>query len=531
MNFSTPKFESAVKEFKALCPGHEQLFRFGQFYVTRRTLADLIGQIEVELRSNIRFLHTPEEPPPAELNNLIKFFKTKLNKAVSEISVVEITSMLDLIEVGGDMAAIRAMFVPSPNDRVNAQKEFTEVWSTPDIGSAPTFTTSPASLGKALAASQLEKDRCFQVLRAFARKLLKKRGITNLPPAVTISDGMIAGAFVFPPDTVPATEVPQRTIKYGSPTALAAAMIRMKEALKKDAYVHCGVLSGALHEHSKFPQPEHHIIVFAHDTINGQDAFLFWDPDAAHTNIASTKWGEGFGVLFGTAGRLSTAFDDGDLVAIETNKNEGKTFGNHHNEKVRHCYQVYSLQTLPLSKTLRLHVKLLELPSRSTFDQMLHNTVALYAAHDIEIIEASREILTPLDGTDLGRFQTIFVGESRIGEPTADLTDLHDTLRSRGRDFGVEPAPSDVVVAFVRNLVPANRGCSNHPLEMPGVVVSASVAGEWTLAHEIGHLLGLEHVLDTNHLMFESTVSIANLPPALTDDDLATIIASPLTEV
>jgi hypothetical protein len=66
---------------------------------------------------------------------------------------------------------------------------------------------------------------------------------------------------------------------------------------------------------------------------------------------------------------------------------------------------------------------------------------------------------------------------------------------------------------------------------MPGAVLSASLAGEWTLAHEIGHVLGLEHVLDTGHLMSVSTASIVNLPPRLTDDEVATIIASPLAEV
>lgn len=180
MNFSTPKFDSAVAEFKAFCPGHEQLFRFGQFYVTKRTINDLMAQIEGELRNNIRFKFLP----PEQLNNTITFFKTKLGVPITLVDVGAITHMLDLIEVDGDMAPIRAMFVPSQNDRANAQRDFTALWSTADIPAAPLFSTSTATLGKAQAAFQLEKDRCFQVLRAFARKLLKKRGITNLSPMV-----------------------------------------------------------------------------------------------------------------------------------------------------------------------------------------------------------------------------------------------------------------------------------------------------------------------------------------------------------
>jgi uncharacterized protein YcgI (DUF1989 family) len=38
------------------------------------------------------------------------------------------------------------------------------------------------NFNSALAAFQLEKTKCFDVLRAFARKLHKKRGMTALPP-------------------------------------------------------------------------------------------------------------------------------------------------------------------------------------------------------------------------------------------------------------------------------------------------------------------------------------------------------------
>ena len=52
MTFSTPKLEAAVAQFKALCPGHSGMFRFGNFYVRRRTTNDLFAQIKAELKSN-----------------------------------------------------------------------------------------------------------------------------------------------------------------------------------------------------------------------------------------------------------------------------------------------------------------------------------------------------------------------------------------------------------------------------------------------------------------------------------------------
>ena len=308
----------------------------------------------------------------------------------------------------------------------------------------------------------------------------------------------------------------------------------MKAAIDAGGFVHCGVLSGALHEHSKFGSPEHHILVFAYDSIDGQDAFLFWDPDAAKSNIASTKsaanpqgWGEGFGVLFSRMGRLTTAFDDADLAAIDRHE-KAKTFGDHTNETLRHCYQVYQLFTLPMRAAVKLHVKVLQPPVHASVDDMLNNAIAVFAARGVEVLEVSREILeTP--GTDMDKFQTLYIGEGK--EATDEVVELHETLRADGRDFGVQPTDQEMVVAFVRTLVPASLGCSNHAPEKPGAVISSALAGEWTLAHEIGHVVGLDDVADETRLMFRSTAEIAPLPPALSDEDLATILDSPLVQV
>ena len=41
MGFSTPKFNAAVASLKSLCGAHEELFKYGQFYVTGHTIDDL----------------------------------------------------------------------------------------------------------------------------------------------------------------------------------------------------------------------------------------------------------------------------------------------------------------------------------------------------------------------------------------------------------------------------------------------------------------------------------------------------------
>jgi hypothetical protein len=521
VNFKTPKLDAAVTAFKALFGSHTQLFRYGQFYVTKRTLDDLFAAIEGDLRGNPLLSLQPDQ-----LENLIRFFKAKLSVPVMSVAVPVIMQMLDLVEHNGDMAFIRSLFQPSGADRANAQRDFEAIWSRPDIPSSPLWSGTTSSLGKVQAAFQLERDKCFQVLRAMARKLVTQRGITGLPAASILSEGAVGGAFVH--DTVPGTQtqVPQQTIRYQSPAGLAAAIARMKAAIDAGGYVHCGVLSGARHENSVFPQPEHHVLVFAYDRIDGQDAFLFWDPDASHSNIDGTGWGDGFGVLLGTTGRLSTAIDAADLSKVDRDK-DSPNFGDHLDQVRRHCYQVYYLQTLPMAKTVRVHARLLQAPSRSTMDEMLYHATMLYATYNIELIEASREVYTT-PGTELDRFQILFVGDEVEDEPTADLADLHETLRVGGRELGVETAPTDIVVAFVRSLVPAARGCSRHPLERPGAVLSASMADQWTLAHQLGHLLGLAHGTDPDNLMFPSTEAIEVEPPQLTDEEVITILASPL---
>jgi hypothetical protein len=64
----------------------------------------------------------------------------------------------------------------------------------------------------------------------------------------------------------------------------------------------------------------------------------------------------------------------------------------------------------------------------------------------------------------------------------------------------------------------------------PSAIV-AQYANNWTLAHEVGHVLDLKHVYDDkNRLMFgDGTAQITNLPPDLTAEEGAKMIASVFT--
>ena len=85
------------------------------------------------------------------------------------------------------------------------------------------------------------------------------------------------------------------------------------------------------------------------------------------------------------------------------------------------------------------------------------------------------------------------------------------------------------MVYFVRSTVPPFNGCAAHPAGQPGAVVVQG-ATQWTLAHEVGHVLGLPHVDNNDRLMTgNGTANITNPPPDLTTSEVSTMAASPFT--
>jgi hypothetical protein len=503
MALNTPKLDAAVEKLKNRCASHRQLYRYGQFYVTGRTVDDLAAYIESTLAAITRF---GKDSPPSV------FIRDKLRVPVDDVNVPAIMAKLDEIEKDGDMNQLRILFKPTKADRANAQSALDATWSSNDL--TDRWFSGMPSLPRARAAREIEKNRCRQVLRDFARMLLKDQ-----PAPAQLSTFLLAGAFL--KDITPQ----RQEVSYPAAADLSAAVAKMKAVIDDGGYVHCGVLSGARHDKSKFGQPEHHILAFAYDTVEGQTAFVFWDPDCLRSNISGLTWGRGFGLLFSRAGRLCTGIDDADLAGIDVNP-DSASFGDHNTrDPDRHCYQVYTLQSLPLKKVVKLHAKVLSTPSAASVDDMLDKAVWLYAAHGIELHEASREVIDP--GSDLDRYQTLFTGDGVT--PSDELTALHAALRDRREEFGVVPPANEAVVAFVGELVPTARGSALSPPDQPGIVLSAATANDWTLAHEIGRLAGLDIVAAPGDLMSPSTAGLDD--PVLSDAEAQTVLESPLAEV
>ncbi len=165
-------------------------------------------------------------------------------------------------------------------------------------------------------------------------------------------------------------------------------------------------------------------------------------------------------------------------------------------------------------QTLRLHIKVLTNPSIA-IARMVAAMQQVYEAVGIRVHWVSTETL------NLPALNDVDVGSCAIGSVTAEQRQL---FANRNNAWG-----SDVVVYFVRSTVPVFNGCAAHPAGQPGAVV-AQIATVWTLAHEVGHVLGLNHVSDNNRLMTgNGTSNITNPPPDLISVEVNSMRASTLT--
>jgi hypothetical protein len=162
--------------------------------------------------------------------------------------------------------------------------------------------------------------------------------------------------------------------------------------------------------------------------------------------------------------------------------------------------------------TVVLHAKVLAdpLPDLPT---ALASMQLVYGAWDLDVDLRSVEQLQD------GSLADLPVGECGMGAPTPEQQRLFANRQGVG--------PNEMVAYFVRSTIPPYNGCAAYPGGLPGAVI-AQHATRWTLGHEIGHVMGLEHV-DNNHQLMtgNGTSNITNPPPILDPDEAAKMIASP----
>ncbi|MFE6834997.1 hypothetical protein ACFVFI_09180 [Streptomyces sp. NPDC057705] len=116
-------------------------------------------------------------------------------------------------------------------------------------------------------------------------------------------------------------------------------------------------------------------------------------------------------------------------------------------------------------------------------------------------------------------------GKCGTGNGTADQDELYDYRAGAG--------PDDVVVYIVRTIMSDSGpldGCAQQlPFHQPGLVVESDVQN-WVVAHEMGHVLGLDDIKgDTDALMFDGSAPYTNPPPNVARSESVTMISNQLT--
>jgi hypothetical protein len=135
---------------------------------------------------------------------------------------------------------------------------------------------------------------------------------------------------------------------------------------------------------------------------------------------------------------------------------------------------------------VRVHLKIIDNPIGFTLDEMVSAMRQVYANFGIGvIIRTTEDLTTVLPPATITDFLTIDIGGCVMGTTTTEQDDLFNNRNNVGNN--------EIVVYFVQSTNPPNNGCAAHPNGRPGAVV-VRAASRWTLAHEIGHVLGLRHV-------------------------------------
>ncbi|MFI1439024.1 tachylectin-related carbohydrate-binding protein [Streptomyces fructofermentans] len=247
-----------------------------------------------------------------------------------------------------------------------------------------------------------------------------------------------------------------------------------------------------------------------------------WKQGTAHWtagaggNKVSGGWNVYGKVLSGGNGVIYGIYPNGDL---QWYRHDGWKQGTAHwtagagGNKVSGGWNVYGrvLSGAVYMPTVRLHAKILTTPNVAVADAIARMQ-EVYATVGITVELASTETL------NLPALNDLDTGECLLGTATAEQIQLFAHRNNAG--------PNDVVVYFVRSTVPPSNGCAAHPAGRPGAVV-AQGATQWTLGHEVGHVLDLRHVNNNDRLMTgNGTSNITNPPPDLISDELTTMVAS-----
>jgi outer membrane protein OmpA-like peptidoglycan-associated protein len=138
----------------------------------------------------------------------------------------------------------------------------------------------------------------------------------------------------------------------------------------------------------------------------------------------------------------------------------------------------------PHKAVVTIHLKVL-FPPAVPIARMVSNMQSLYGAAGFRVDVGSTEDLNRIPGAP--NLLDLDVGGPTTGCRHGLVTDEQRELFGHRTNVG----PNDIAIYFVRTVDGLN-GCAAHPPGQPSAVIS-NIASQWTLAHEVGHVLGLNH--------------------------------------
>lgn len=179
-------------------------------------------------------------------------------------------------------------------------------------------------------------------------------------------------------------------------------------------------------------------------------------------------------------------------------------------------------------RAVRIHVKVIYAPDDpdDSIELQIMNARATFVRAGLRVIVGSTQFLDAAHspgGVYAGPGPDIDIGDcsDQYGDDVSG--EMWELFKKYDDDVG----PNDVAIYFARNLYEPASGCARHPNDSPGAVV-ANMHHTYTLPHEIGHVLGLDHTDDSDHLMYEYGKHTKR-PPTFDGGEIAKMIQSPYT--